>query len=749
MKGVIKIYDFFCRHLSLLWSGVGVLIVGMILAACTLRFSENIFAFLPEHTEYTRSMQVYSELSEASRIVFLVDGSNPDSIGLALDEIGERLPQAVTYADMDAYVNRLVFVCRHMPYFLTDSAYTVLEACTDSLTATDAVRQRLLRTATMLSMPGTSFLVPYLQNDPLQLIPLTKGVSGQYAGARSAFTAYNGYMMTADHTRGFAFYDSPYGSMESNRNALLVDSLQSVCDTLTVLYPSVSARLIGGPVVAIGNARRIKADCIKTISLSVVLLLALLLWIFPSRRDILWMLLPIAFGWLAGLSALAISGQEVSVIVLGIGSVLIGISANYPLHVLLHRQTTSTVRQTLQEVAKPLFIGNITTVGAFLALLPLHSPALQQLGLFASVNLIATIIFVLFVLPHCLSTNRLTMDNAQCASAHQQAPMAPNKRQRRPTSAYSAILLLILLPCVAWLLFSRQSSSLFDPNISHLNYMTDQQRADFAWFESLSQLTDDSAYLYSSACDELQQRMERWHTFCQTHNMARLAALVQQEATTAGLRSDLAEPFCSAITACATGADSAYPEADYADATLLAQLWPGRLDNERLNSQMANALVDDFDYLGLICSVLVFVFLLISFRSWRLALIAFVPMLLSWVVIIAVMQVCGLHFNIVNIILATFIFGQGDDYTIFVVEGLDYERRTGKPMLPQFRREIFISAIFMLVGIGVLVLAQHPAMFSLGAVTLIGMTAVVLMAILVPPLLMHRKSNPNTADIKP
>ena len=674
MKGVIKIYDFFCRHLSLLWSGVGVLVVGMILAACTLRFSENIFAFLPEHTEYTRSMQVYSELSEASRIVFLVDGSNPDSIGLALDEIGERLPQAVTYADMDAYVNRLVFVCRHMPYFLTDSAYSVLEACTDSLTATDAVRQRLLRTATMLSMPGTSFLVPYLQNDPLQLIPLTKGVSGQYAGARSAFTAYNGYMMTADHTRGFAFYDSPYGSMESNRNALLVDSLQSVCDTLTVLYPSVSARLIGGPVVAVGNARRIKADCIKTISLSVVLLLALLLWIFPSRRDILWMLLPIAFGWLAGLSALAISGQEVSVIVLGIGSVLIGISANYPLHVLLHRQTTSTVRQTLQEVAKPLFIGNITTVGAFLALLPLHSPALQQLGLFASVNLIATIIFVLFVLPHCLSTNRLTMDNAQCTVFNFH-------------NSKFIILLLIILPSAAWLLFSRQSSSLFDPNISHLNYMTDQQRADFAWFESLSQLTDDSAYLYSSACDELQQRMERWHTFCQTHDMARLAALVQQEATQAGLRSDLAEPFCSAITECATGADSTYPEADYADATLLAQLWPGRLDNERLNSQMANALVDDFDYLGLICSVLVFVFLLISFRSWRLALIAFVPMLLSWVVIIAVMQVCGLHFNIVNIILATFIFGQGDDYTIFVVEGLDYERKTGKTMLPQFRRD--------------------------------------------------------------
>ncbi|MBO4453473.1 MAG: hypothetical protein J5761_00280, partial [Paludibacteraceae bacterium] len=63
------------------------------------------------------------------------------------------------------------------------------------------------------------------------------------------------------------------------------------------------------------------------------------------------------------------------------------------------------------------------------------------------------------------------------------------------------------------------------------------------------------------------------------------------------------------------------------------------------------------------------------------------------------------------------------------------EHRTGKPILPQYRQSIFLSALIMLVGIGILVLAIHPAMHMLGAVTLIGMCTVVLMALTIPNLL--------------
>ena len=99
------------------------------------------------------------------------------------------------------------------------------------------------------------------------------------------------------------------------------------------------------------------------------------------------------------------------------------------------------------------------------------------------------------------------------------------------------------------------------------------------------------------------------------------------------------------------------------------------------------------------------------------------------------MNIFGLQFNIVNIILATFIFGQGDDYAIFMTEGLIYEQKNGQSMLPLYKKEILLSAIIMFIGIGVLIIAQHPAIFSLGAIVLIGMFSVVLISYILPPFL--------------
>jgi predicted RND superfamily exporter protein len=107
------------------------------------------------------------------------------------------------------------------------------------------------------------------------------------------------------------------------------------------------------------------------------------------------------------------------------------------------------------------------------------------------------------------------------------------------------------------------------------------------------------------------------------------------------------------------------------------------------------------------------------------------------------MTLLDIQFNVVNVILATFIFGQGDDYTIFITEGCLYEHVNKRPMLASYKNSIIISAVIMFIGIGVLILAKHPALYSLAQVTIVGMSSVVLMAWLLPPLLfkwlIHRK----------
>ena len=156
---------------------------------------------------------------------------------------------------------------------------------------------------------------------------------------------------------------------------------------------------------------------------------------------------------------------------------------------------------------------------------------------------------------------------------------------------------------------------------------------------------------------------------------------------------------------------------------------------KELSSAISESLSTDFNYIGLSCSLIVFIFLWLSLRRLSYAIIAFMPMVVSWIWILGIMNLFGIEFNLVNIILATFIFGQGDDYSIFITEGLIYEDKYGKKIIGSFRESIYISAGIMFIGMGTLIVAKHPALSSLGEITVLGMAAVVLFSCTLPPLL--------------
>ena len=656
---LLRIYDWLETHRRWLWTVCAVVLVLLVALTATLRYNEDIMDFLPVSDDEREALEAYQSQQAASRIFLIIEGGNEQQRADALDEIDYQL-STINYLLSTDPTDQLTQLYTQLPFLIADSVYDRF----DSLFTQESIRAALQRDRTILNTPGTSFLVPAIQSDPLGLVNLS---------------ALNSQLST---DRTYAFFDSPYGSTETKHNAALVDSLNTIISQLSAPYSELNIRWIGAPVIAVGNARRIKIDTVLCISLSLVLILVLLAYAFPRRRDLWLILLSVSFGWLTGMAVLRLVTPSVSAIVLGIGSVLIGIAVNYPLHLLVHQRYTTSVRQTLSEVLSPLVVGNITTVGAFLTLVPLQAAALRHLGIFAAAMLVGTILFCIFVMPHLMSA-------------------APTKTRDIKLPSVSIkytqwTILALTLVFGAYLLFNRQSSGrqLFDSNLTHINYMTPQQRADMASFENRM---NDAV---------------RWTDYWSSHDAQAVVTLIQTEAEAAGFRPEAFQPFYEMLLS---------PEN--------ASLTPFSF------SDLAERLSDDFDYIGLCCSLIVFLFLWLSFRSFWLALIAFVPMALSWVWILALMQLFGLQFNIVNIILATFIFGQGDDYTIFIVEGLLYEQKTGKPMLPQYRQSIILSALIMLLGIGILVLAVHPAMHSLGTITLIGMAIVLLMSFTIPPIL--------------
>jgi 1-acyl-sn-glycerol-3-phosphate acyltransferase len=152
----------------------------------------------------------------------------------------------------------------------------------------------------------------------------------------------------------------------------------------------------------------------------------------------------------------------------------------------------------------------------------------------------------------------------------------------------------------------------------------------------------------------------------------------------------------------------------------------GIVDRQYMTTQLVAIVNRDFTWIAGVSSIIVFLALLLSYGRIELALITFVPMFISWLWILGIMAIFGIQFNIVNIIISTFIFGLGDDYSIFVSDGLLTEYKTGRKVLGINKSAVFLSALSTVIGLGVLILAKHPALKSIALISIIGMVCVVL-----------------------
>ncbi|PLX05681.1 MAG: hypothetical protein C0598_13950 [Marinilabiliales bacterium] len=157
------------------------------------------------------------------------------------------------------------------------------------------------------------------------------------------------------------------------------------------------------------------------------------------------------------------------------------------------------------------------------------------------------------------------------------------------------------------------------------------------------------------------------------------------------------------------------------------------VDKRLITSELMDVLNDNFNRLIIISLAFVFIILLLAYGRIELTIITMIPVLISWIWTVGIMGVFGISFNIFNIIILTFIFGLGIDYSIFMMRGLLQDYKYGIKDMSSYRVSIILSSITTLAGIGVLIFAKHPALQSIAMMSIIGIFSVVLINFILLP----------------
>jgi 1-acyl-sn-glycerol-3-phosphate acyltransferase len=799
----LKLFDFFESRKIILWLFLAATTALLVTAFSRISFIEDISSFMPDNADNKRIKEVYQKFGAANSIIVTfsqldtttgIDRNLLTDAAVRFAEILQgrdslkRIKELTYEVDEETVSEVAGFISQNLPYFLEENDYAKI----DSLILPQHIENQLKVDKEILMSPMGGFVREVILNDPLHFSDNTLHNLESFK-QNDKFNVDNGFIFNRQG-ECIVIVNSNYPISETANNKLLANDIYyAVNQTVEDFSKEVKITPFGAVLVSITNAGQLKKDSIFAASIAFVLIFTFLLYFFKSGKSLFCIALSIAFGALFSLGIIAFIKPAVSIIAIGTASIIFGIAINYPLHFLAHFRHNSNIRQTIKEIVNPLLIGNITTVGAFLSLLFISSPAMHDLGMFSALLLVGTIVFVLVFLPHLLSCRRDGIDT----------PSPENKEKRHVrynvqtqfgrlfefSPEKNKLIVFIFLVFTSALLYFSFGTK-FETNLQSINYMTDEQRAEMNKLADENQKKGKTLYVVAEGrtteealqkyekisylkgdfvvngisnffpSKELQQKKnERWNEFWKDKKDIFINNFIQisekqgfKEGSFAGFLEminkdfqvqefDFFEPIYKKMGANYFSIDK--------DKTLIYTVLRGDMippvsesdpdiftfDDSSIATKMLDTLSSDFSNVLFICAFIVFTFLFFSFGRIEITVLAFIPMAVAWVWILGLMNIFGLKFNIVNIILATFIFGQGDDYTIFITEGLIYEYTYRKKMLASFKKSILLSAIILFTAIGMLIFAKHPAMRSLAELTMVGMISVVACAYLFPPLI--------------
>jgi 1-acyl-sn-glycerol-3-phosphate acyltransferase len=796
----IGIYHFFQKRNILLFSIVVILFVVLGYFAAKLRYEEDITRFIPHTADSKNINAVFRHLKIKDKIVILFSSKTEDTgeitetgeaFSVALDSLYGKnyIKQITSRIDAQKMLTVSCFIYSNLPVFLDSTDYARM----DTMLQPQSVDRQLQANYNNLLSPSGMFTKDFIFRDPLGL--------GNKAFERLRSLQVSGdYNITDEHIFSkdgktmLVYIEPAYPAGNTVENSVLIDGIENLIGEFSKKEPQINIEYFGAPAVAVYNARQIRQDTTVTLSIAFLIIAAVILLSFRNKLSLLLIFLPVAFGGIFALAMLYFLKGELSLIAVGAGSVIFGVVLSYSIHVIAHREHTPNVEQIIREMAEPLTIGSITTIGAFFSLVFTSSEVLQDFGWFASFTIIGTTFFCLIFLPHFLSTKQKNEER-------------PNRFLKiiEKINGYSYeknkwLVGAIIVISIAGFYFAGNVS--FNSDMNSLSFQPeklkkteekldhifqkeykniyfiavgDTEDAALTNYRQMNQKLDEikkAGLIHGYATgesllipvEEQQKRIEKWNSFWTSGRKTKLRNEITRLGKTYLFKEESFNPFWEMLEkrynpityndenkAADVFSDWITNEADVSMAISQIQLKEGEkesvysqfssqkgvviLDKPYFSSSFVNYIVEDFHFVLLVSSLIVFLALLLSYGRFELALITFTPMMLSWFIILGLMALFGIEFNIVNIIISTFIFGIGDDFSVFITDGLSSEYRNGKKLFAAHKTAIFFSAFTTIVGMGALAFARHPALKSVSFISITGMLAVLLIAYAIQPLL--------------
>jgi len=674
---------------------------------------------------------------------------------------------------------------QHLPLFLTEADYRTI----DSLMQPEQLESLLQSNFKIMVLPAGMLFRQRIVKDPLGISGLA--FKKLYSLKQDdQYTLYNGSVFSQDKKHLLMFIAPANSSTETKKNSKLIANLEKfiALQNANQSIP-VNIEYYGYAATAVCNASQIKRDMILTLGIAIVLIFLFIGWYFRNFLIPLLGFVPAIFGGGLALAIIFLLKGTVSFIALGIGSVILGLIIDYTLYIVNHYRKKQSAEQVISDMSQTIIICGLTTIGVFLCLTFLNSAVLHDLGWFTAISVFGASVCSLVILPQFLGKRMLPADKEITRTTFIDRIAAIDfgkKRWLLIGLAFAGVASIFVSNKVT---FEKDMNSLnymsekLNDAEKHLDQISGnnlknvyivstgkdindalkwngitQKKLETLKRQGKIQSFSGVGTIFPS--DSIQQeRLNKWHEFWTIERKSLLLNRLEKSGKQIGFNDRAFSGIKSMLNTTFSRLPSKQSKAlryalfsDWINETHemimisgIAKVTDSEkqfiykefsedpnlvvFDRQNLTTRFVLNVKHDFELLVTLSMIFVSLLLLISFGRIELAFITALPMFFSWLITLGFMGITGIRFNIFNIIISSFIFGLGVDYSILMMRGLMGKYKTGVDDMKTYRVSILLSSTTTLIGVGALFFARHPALNSIALISVFGITSVVIISL--------------------
>lgn len=788
---MLKIYNYLLRNKTIGFGSFFLFLSIVGFLASKIELEEDFSSLIPSEDSQNVLKRVLDQNRFSNKIIVTISSTseepNPEELTLYatkfIDSVKAQLPEYVENIQgkiPDEGIREIYnFIYKNIPLFLNEKDYLDIQ---DRLKE-DKIKIRLKENYKTLISPTGLITKEFLFKDPLSITGI--GINKlEELQVGNDFEIYNNYLLNRDGKNLLLFLTPNLPASETKKNQEFLSKLKAIQNNLNKEFQGVEGDFFGGVLYSVANSQQIKKDVKITMGIALVILFILLIYYYKKIYVPLLLFVPGLLGGITAIAVLYVMKGSISTISLGIGAILLGVSLDYSLHVLTYFKNNRNITKLYREVTGPILMSSSTTAIAFLCLLFIQSEALKDLGIFAAISVSVASIFALILIP----LSYRTQETSSRETTFLDKIAAVEFHKKHGIVILMGLLFIGGLFMFTKVQFNNDLSSIsYEPEGIKLKEKRIQKITGrgaksvylVTYGNTVDQALEINNELYNKLSNLEQQeqvsnfssiggvvlstktqleRIARWEEFWTKEKKGSLRENLVEKSSEFGFKPESFQEFYGLIsqnfdpillddyqkTTNLYLDDFISSGEDFATVTTSIDLKNENLDelvgnlneienlvvidSHLINKTLLGNLKNDFDLLITYSLIAVFLILLLFYGSLELTVLTIFPIILSWVIALGLMAVLQIEFNILNIIISTFIFGLGLDYSIFVTHAFLKEYETGKKVLKTYRTSILLSVLTTLLGMGALFFAEHPALRSISLVSIIGILSAVLVA---------------------